>query len=196
MEEHYKERLIQLLTPLYASRRKFKVLPTPKDLIHAVFDPTYTHRNKDERLRLLFKSHKPSKKRGEPWKHYLLRLLEVKECNTCKQILPHSAYSKEYRSGLQSECKVCRQNYTRQWQKDNKAKVNAKTRAYQAKKAMALPAWADLRGISKFYQECPEGYEVDHIIPLAGRYVCGLHTLENLQYLTISENRRKSNKYE
>ena len=60
----------------------------------------------------------------------------------------------------------------------------------------ATPPWADLEAIKEFYKNCPEGCEVDHIIPLQGKNVCGLHILENLQYLSITENRRKSNKYE
>ncbi len=51
--------------------------------------------------------------------------------------------------------------------------------------------WYEKMLIGKFYQNCPEGYEVDHIIPVSRG---GLHTLSNLQYLTKDENRRKSNK--
>jgi len=40
-----------------------------------------------------------------------------------------------------------------------------------------------------FYANCPKGYEVDHIIPIAKG---GLHILENLRYLTKSENRRRN----
>lgn len=45
--------------------------------------------------------------------------------------------------------------------------------------------------IGEFYLNCPEGYEVDHIIPLAKQ---GRHELSNLQYLTKRENRRKRDK--
>jgi 5-methylcytosine-specific restriction endonuclease McrA len=63
-------------------------------------------------------------------------------------------------------------------------------RYYQRIKDQTPPD-ADLPAIKKFYENCPEGYEVDHIIPISKG---GPHTLENLQYLTILENRRKSNK--
>lgn len=59
-----------------------------------------------------------------------------------------------------------------------------------------IPLWADLNSTHQFYINRPEGFEVDHIIPLKSRKVCGLHTLENLQYLTPLENREKHNKFE
>lgn len=50
-------------------------------------------------------------------------------------------------------------------------------------------------GIKAFYEKCPSGYEVDHIIPLTHPLVSGLHCISNLQYLTTLENRRKFNKW-
>lgn len=69
-------------------------------------------------------------------------------------------------------------------------------RKREAAKLKRIPLWADLKAIKEFYKNCPVGYEVDHIIPLQGKNVSGLHILENLQYLTKSENRKKWNKYE
>lgn len=62
---------------------------------------------------------------------------------------------------------------------------------YRAKVKNQTPPDADRKAIREFYNNCPEGYEVDRIIPISKG---GLHTLSNLQYLTITENRRKSNK--
>jgi 5-methylcytosine-specific restriction endonuclease McrA len=60
---------------------------------------------------------------------------------------------------------------------------------------MACPSWADQEQIAAFYRNRPDGLEVDHIVPLCGRNVCGLHVPWNLQYLTRTENTRKGNRF-
>jgi 5-methylcytosine-specific restriction endonuclease McrA len=72
-----------------------------------------------------------------------------------------------------------------------RSRKNESWARYMAKKKNQTPADADIAAIQDFYLNCPPGHEVDHIIPISKG---GLHTLSNLQYLTISENRKKSNK--
>lgn len=87
--------------------------------------------------------------------------------------------------------------YNKQWAKNNKGKVTAYAVAYKLAKKQAAPKWLSfeqLNQIKEFYVNRPEGYHVDHIIPINGKIVCGLHVPWNLQYLTIKENIVKSNK--
>ena len=62
---------------------------------------------------------------------------------------------------------------------------------YRARLKNQTPIGVDRKAIQEFYTKCPIGYEVDHIIPISKG---GSHDLSNLQYLTIQENRKKSNK--
>ena len=48
--------------------------------------------------------------------------------------------------------------------------------------------------IKAIYAACPPGMEVDHIHPLQGKNLSGLHVPWNLQYLPRLENRIKNNK--
>jgi 5-methylcytosine-specific restriction endonuclease McrA len=50
--------------------------------------------------------------------------------------------------------------------------------------------------IREIYLNCPKGHHVDHIIPLQGKLVSGLHVENNLQYLTSTENHIKNNKFQ
>jgi hypothetical protein len=84
------------------------------------------------------------------------------------------------------------------WSKANPKKELAKTRKYQASKLNATPNWLSQEQSLKMveiYLTCPFGYEVDHIVPLKGKIVSGLHVPWNLQHLPIKSNRQKSNKY-
>lgn len=89
----------------------------------------------------------------------------------------------------------------REWYEKNPDKINALIAKRTAAKKHALPAWANLEAIEAIYAEAARltketgiRHEVDHIYPLQGKWVCGLHCEANLQILTKVENIRKSNR--
>lgn len=88
--------------------------------------------------------------------------------------------------------------YNKAWAKANPGKVTAYSRAYQLLKLKRIPLCLsdDHRNdIKNFYANRPIGYHVDHIVPLQGKNVSGLHVPWNLQYLLAQENVKKSNKF-
>lgn len=82
----------------------------------------------------------------------------------------------------------------RDWTKKNIKKVLAYNSTKKKKVRQATPAWANLNAIRHIYENRPKGHHVDHIIPLQGKNVCGLHVPWNLQYLTATENMAKGNR--
>jgi len=73
--------------------------------------------------------------------------------------------------------------------KEKKAKNVSGVQAYRQKKYSATPQDINRKLIRKIYENCPEGYEVDHIVALCNG---GPHHQDNLQYLPAMENRKKN----
>lgn len=99
---------------------------------------------------------------------------------------------------------------TKKWRKENVEKIKAYSKKYNqehrkertflenkrhAIKLKALPKWTSLEVIKEIYLGRPDGKHVDHIHPLQGKLICGLHVPENLQYLTAKDNAQKQNKF-
>ena len=86
-------------------------------------------------------------------------------------------------------------DHVRRWAKENPHKIWAKGARRRANELMACPSWVDLRAIDLVYLEAKRlsketciTYQVDHIVPLAGDNVCGLHVSWNLRPLPAIEN--------
>lgn len=101
--------------------------------------------------------------------------------------------------------KKSRRKASRDWASRNSHKVKANTHKRRAIKKNATPAWfgeldemvvVEAHDLAK-QRELETGikWEVDHIIPLAGRKVSGLHVASNIQVIPMTLNRKKSNRY-
>lgn len=142
----------------------------------------------------------------------LLASIGYKKCSACVKIKDYAEfYEDKYEiDGYRSQCVLCtniscRTKYefteessrarVREWYHNNKDIALEGMRRRTIKVAQATSKWANLEKIKKIYKNCPEGYHVDHIVPLTNSLVCGLHVEYNLQYLTAKENQQKSNKF-
>lgn len=113
-----------------------------------------------------------------------------------------SEYDKKYRE--QHGTKLNR--YRNQYYKDNKQKLNAYRKKHyeqnksdyiansakrKADKRNQTPDFANLELIARIYRFCPEGYHVEHMVPLKRG---GFHHESNLCYLPSATNLEKSTK--
>lgn len=81
------------------------------------------------------------------------------------------------------------------WAKHNPGKATANVVRRTTAKLQRTPAWANLHNIQQLYVQAQQlGLVVDHIYPLRGKLVSGLHVENNLQLLTKTENAAKGNK--
>lgn len=108
------------------------------------------------------------------------------------------------RISYESRKEYCKAYYSA-WRKRNKDKQASYGAARKASQIQRTPPWltkTHKKQIQKFYSERDRLtaetkiiHEVDHIIPLRGKLVSGLHVPWNLQVITADENRRKLNRY-
>ena len=124
-----------------------------------------------------------------------------------------AAYAKQYEqknkeriAARRAKTLVERREVKRLWRKNNLGLVLADCAKRRAAKLKRTPAWLtpfDRLKMRCYYQlaamrsrESGEHWHVDHIIPLQGKNVCGLHVPNNLQIIPAIENMRKNNHYE
>lgn len=73
-------------------------------------------------------------------------------------------------------------------------------RSYIVQLVMATPPWVNVKDLKRFDKKATEEtartgvpHNVDHIVPLTHKRVCGLNVPWNLKVITAQENAQKSN---
>lgn len=86
--------------------------------------------------------------------------------------------------------------------RDRKDHIICSTKVRGALISLGTPCWADRIKMQGFYKHAREltattgiPHEVDHIIPIKHKRVCGLHNEFNLQVLTKAENQKKGSRF-
>lgn len=135
--------------------------------------------------------------------------LVCRDCKTEKDISQFPKH-KLMALGVNSFCKSCNVLRVAAWRRKGKRNAGEESRRYAqrypekvrakaAKRRTSVlnrtPPWVNFQEIESIYLWCPEGYHVDHIVPLQGELVSGLHVPWNLQYLPATTNLSKGNKW-
>jgi hypothetical protein len=124
----------------------------------------------------------------------------MKMCKSCQEIKYVTEFYKRYSTvdGLYSICKTC-----------HKAKTAARKKTHPSGRSVSvpnrcIPQWltdGDWQEIKAMYLQATHlteatgsRYVVDHIYPLRGMTVSGLHVPANLRVIPEQQNRKKYNK--
>lgn len=125
-------------------------------------------------------------------------------CNECEKEKNNKRYETYYKDYVaQNKDKI--RSISSKWQSLNKGKVNSVTAKRHASKMLRTPKWLSkeqLLDIKEFYVMATELEAVfpwkqcvDHIVPLQGKTVSGLHVPWNLQILSAKANISKGNRF-
>ena len=141
------------------------------------------------RIKIFF----PNKIKNTAYKTHILSFYSKKQCATCKVIYDLSSFNSNVsrKDSLSGDCIFCHSAYIHN--DIGRYRNLASQRKFLGNMAISKKYNTEL---VELYAKCPKGYHVDHIVPINGINVCGLHVPWNLQYLTIQDNLSKSNKFE
>lgn len=105
-------------------------------------------------------------------------------------------YSEAWKKANPEKNRDILQRCGRVWRKNNPERLRLHAKSRNKRVSRSTPPWVDRSAIREIYANRPVGHDVDHIIPLNGKTVSGLHVPWNLQYLPALKNRAKGNRWQ
>lgn len=133
---------------------------------------------------------------------------KIKHCYKCQSKKDVSEFyrDKSKHDGLEGLCKKCSNAKKNAWSKANPAKEYAKWLNRKQAKAKRSVKWdreltdlAVIEGLdlcNRLKKITNVDWHIDHVIPLRGKTVSGLHVWNNFRVITAKENAKKGNKYD
>lgn len=103
----------------------------------------------------------------------------------------HPDKNAEYTAKWYESNKDKKREYNREYRKRRAALIKAHYTARRAKCRLTALSDDEKDAIKRIYDLCPDGYEVDHLIPLSKG---GPHRVWNFRYITKRHNRTKYNR--
>ena len=167
-------------------------MPLKDPIARAAYQKTYAQKNREA-----------ANKRNREWK----------KANPEKVKEMHKKYAEKHKEVLAAKSLRWKKanpervaEVSRKTRLKNKARVLATKAKYRESKRNKTPIWVDKEHLWLIKQAYELAilrtkqfgflWHVDHIIPLNGKIVSGLHVIENIQVIPAAENLLKNNKYE
>jgi len=133
-------------------------------------------------------------------------------CKSCRSKFS-AEYNQKNRAALSEAKKVYNQKNrdavakrVKIWKKANPEKVTAHKASRRARKKQAQPPWLTEEHFNQIKAKYKNSkrmkkltgilHHVDHIVPLSGENVCGLHVPWNLQVIPAKHNLKKNNRFD
>lgn len=110
----------------------------------------------------------------------------------------NKAYRENNKDRLNEKSRAAKKAYREQ----NPEVIRARNVERKAKQKRAMPVWVDRGALRRIYAECQQlntrygaNLQVDHVVPIRSKLVCGLHVPANLQLMDATLNDSKGNRY-
>lgn len=125
-----------------------------------------------------------------------------RNAHTREWLAKHPGKNTQYQSKYYKANREAISARKKKWYLNNKSLNVSYNKVYRGKKFSATPVWANLFFMQEAYALAAlrtkitgSVWEVDHIVPIKSKLVCGLHCETNLRVITFAENRTKGNYY-